>query len=242
MWNKTKTVLGPVILLVLVVYVTTLFRSLHESKRRSLHLKSETLATSQVLVSIRIVKVDTSIGEMTARISLQLAGKIAKDEVTPTADLKLILNSHRGTQEFEFLKGRRVNPIETVFSLDGNANNYPFDSYESNLGMLMTTPSRAPQKQVGPDKDEQGKKEPANAFGELMVGTTALQKSEPVPIRLEHLASVPRVRFGGKIAEIPSEGVEGITLRLPRTDNVIVLSVLVMVLMSLWRSVCCLWP
>jgi hypothetical protein len=231
MWSKTKTVQGLVILLVLVVYVTTLFRNLHESERRSLRLKSEILATSQVLVSIRIVKVDTSIGEMTARISLLLAGKIAKDEVTPTADLKLLLNSHRGTQEFEFLKGRRVSPIEAVFSLDGNANNYPFDRYESNLGMLMTTPSRAPQKQVRPDKDEQGKEEPANAFGQLMVGTTALQKSEPVPIRLELLASVPRVRFEGKIAEIPGEGVEGITLRLTRAGNVIVLSVLVMVLM-----------
>ena len=231
MWHKTKTVQALVILLIAAVYITTLFRNLHESERRSLHLESQPIADSRVLVSIRILKVDTNTGEMTASVSLQLAGKIAKDEVTPVANLKLLLNSHRGTQEFEFLKGRRVSPIEAVFSLDGNANNYPFDSYESNLGMLMTTPSRAPQKQVRPDKGEQTKEEPANAFGQLMVGTTAMKESEPVPIRLELLASVPRVRFEGKIAEIPGEGVEGITLRLTRTDNVIVLSVLDMVLM-----------
>jgi hypothetical protein len=231
MWNKTKTVQVLVILLVFVAYVAILFRNLNESERRSLHLKSETQAANQVLVSIRIVNVDTGTGEMTARIRLQLAGSIAKDEFTPTADLKLLLNSSRGTQEFEFLKGRRLSPIEAVFSLDGNMNKYPFDSYESNLGMLMTTPRRTRQKQVQPSTDEQEKKESENAFGQLMVGTTTLQESEPVPIRLELSASVPRMKFEGKIEETPGEGVEGIVLRLTRAGNVIVLSVLVMVLM-----------
>ena len=231
MWTKTKILQVLVILLVLVAYVAILVRNLHESERRSLYLKSEALAANQVLVSIRIVNVDTNTGEMTARISLQLAGSMAKDEVTPTADLKLLLNSFRGMQEFEFPKGRRVTPIEAVFSLDGNVSKYPFDSYESNLGMLMTTPSRLRQKQMQPPKDEQEQKEPENVFGQLVVGATALQASEPVPIRLEISASVPRMKFQGKIAEIPGEGVEGIALRLTRADHVIVLSVLVMVLM-----------
>ncbi len=231
MWNKTKTVQTLVILLVFVAYVAILFRNLNESERRSLHLKSETEAANRALISIRIVNVDTGTGEMTARIGVQLAGSIAKDEFTPTVNLKLLLNSSRGTQEFEFPKGRRLSPIEAVFSLDGNMNKYPFDSYESHLGMLMTTPKRTRQKQVQAGTDEEGKKESADAFRQLMVGTTTFQESEPVPVRLDLSASIPRMKFEGKIVEIPGEGVEGIALRLTRAGNVIVLSVLVMVLM-----------
>lgn len=230
MWNKTKTVQALVILLVFVAYVAILFRNLNESERRSLHLKSETEAANQALVSIRVVNVDPSTGEMTARIGVQLAGSIAKDEFTPTVNLKLLLNSSRGTQEFEFPKGRRLSPIEAVFSLDGNMNKYPFDSYESHLGMLMTTPKRTRQKQVQAGTDEE-EKESANAFPQLMVGTTTFQESEPVPVRLDLSASIPRMKFEGKIVEVPGEGVEGIALRLTRAGNVIVLSVLVMVLM-----------
>jgi len=226
MWNKTKTVQALVILLVFVAYVAILFRNLNESDRRSLHLKSETEAANRALVSIRVVNVDPGTGEMTARIGVQLAGSIAKDEFTPTVNLKLLLNSSRGTQEFEFPKGRRLSPIEAVFSLDGNMNKYPFDSYESHLGMLMTTPKRTRQKQVQPSTDEE-----ENARRQLMVGTTTFQESEPVPVRLDLSASIPRMKFEGKIVEIPGEGVEGIALRLTRAGNVIVLSVLVMVLM-----------
>ena len=39
------------------------------------------------------------------------------------------------------------------------------------------------------------------------------------------------MKFQGKIAEIPGEGVEGIALRVTRADHVIALSLLVMVLM-----------
>jgi hypothetical protein len=238
MWNKTTLLQVLVILLVVVAYFAVLSRNLHESERRSLQLKSETLKPNHVFVSIRIVNVDTSAGEMTARIHLQLAGSIAKDEVTPTVDLKLLLNSFRGTQEVAFPKGTRLSPIEAVFALDGNVSKYPFDSYESNLWMLITTPSRTRQAQAQPDNDEQEKKEPENGFGQLMVGTAALQRSEPVPIQLDLSASVPRIKFQGNIAENPSQGVEGIALRLTRADNVIMLSLFVMVLMmSLAMSV-----
>jgi hypothetical protein len=238
MWTKTTILQVLVILLVAVAYFAVLSRNLHEGERRSLQLKSETQKANHVLVSIRILNVDMSAGEMTARIYLQLAGSIANDEVTPAVELKLLLNSSRGTQEFEFPKGRRLSPIEAVFSLDGNVNKYPFDSYDSNLWMLITTPSRARQAQVQPGNDEQEKQGPENPFGELMVGAAALQRGEPVPLRLELSASVPRIKFQGKIAEMPGEGVEGIALRLTRADNVIVLSVFVMVLMmSLAMSV-----
>ncbi|RZU38890.1 DUF4436 family protein [Edaphobacter modestus] len=200
MWSKTTILQGLVIFLVVVAYFAVLSHNLHESERRSLQLKSETREANHVLVSIRIVNVDTSAGEMTARIRLLLAGSLAKDEVTPAADLKLLLNSSRGTQEVEFLKGRRLSLIEAVFPLDGNESKYPFDSYESNIWMLITTPTHARQTQVQPGNDEQEKKEQANASGQLVVGAAALQRSEPVPIRLELSASVPRMRFQGKIA------------------------------------------
>jgi hypothetical protein len=237
MLKKTTILQLLVILLVVGSYFGVLSRNLHESERRSLQLKSKTQEANYVFVSIQIVGVDTSAGEMTARIRFRLAGNIANDEVTPAVNLKLLLNSSRGTQEFEFPKGERLRPIEAVFSLDGNVNSYPFDKYESNLWMLITVPTRRRQTQVQPGSDE-AKQELENAFGQLTVGTTTLQKSEAVPIRIEFSASVPRVKFEGKIAEISGKGVEGIALRLTRADNVIFLSVFVMVLMmSLAMSV-----
>lgn len=219
-----------IVLLVLVAYVSILARNLNESERRSLQLKEEANATDYVLVSIRVVGVDTNSSEMTTRMRFRLVGSIGKDEITPAADLKLLVNSSRGAQEFKFPKGERLSPIEATFALDGNVNKYPFDHYDCNIRMLFTTPSRGAQAPAKSDHDEPASL-PANGFGDLMVSASALQQNAPVPISFVFSASVPGAKFQGQTVNPPGEGITGVALLLSRSDQVVVVSIMVMVLM-----------
>ena len=56
----------------------------------------------QVHVSVRIIEANPTASEITARLSFRLAGRIARDAVTPSADLRVLLNSARGPEDFNF--------------------------------------------------------------------------------------------------------------------------------------------
>ena len=143
MLSRTKRLQIGLTVLVVVLYSVTLLRNLHESERRSLQLKETPLAGDYVGVSIRVVAVDLAKSEITARVSLRLNGELAKDPVTPAIDLKLFLNGIRGPQEIEFPRGRRINPFEAVFPLDGNVNKYPSDRYGTSIWMMVTKRARS---------------------------------------------------------------------------------------------------
>lgn len=204
-----------IILLILSFYVAVLSFNAHESERRSLRIREEARSSDNVLVTIRIVNLNINTGEIEARLRFQPMGKVAKDEVTPAVNLKLFLNSIGGPQEVDFPRGKRINPIEAVFVLEGDANRYPFDSYATNLLLLMTTPSRGqnqepPASPSGVPTGEGTVPKP----GELILGAAALSQNEPVPTSVDLSASVPGIKFMGKI--VPSQDVTGIELSLRR--------------------------
>jgi uncharacterized protein DUF4436 len=143
MVSRTKRLQIGLTVLVMVMYSVTLLRNLHESERRSLQLREMLLAGDYVGISVRVVAVNLGKSELTARVSLRLNGDLAKDPVTPSLDLKLFLNGIRGPQEIEFPRGRRINPFEEVFPLDGNVNKYPFDSYGTSIWMMVTKSARS---------------------------------------------------------------------------------------------------
>ena len=237
MLSRTKRLQIGLTVLVVVLYSVTLLRNLHESERRSLQLKETPLAGDYVGVSIRVVAVDLSTSEITARVSVRLNGELAKDPVTPAIDLKLFLNGIRGPQEIEFPRGRRINPFEAVFPLDGNVNKYPSDSYDTSIWMMVTKRARStkpPQTQT----EEADKKQ--NPLEETASGVivAAPQESVTLPIVSSINASVPGLKFEGQSVERPGNGLEGFKLFVRRADNVIIVSILIMVLMmSLAMSV-----
>src|SRR5258708_36177547 len=110
------------VILVMSAYVTVVFRNLNESERRSLALTQSRVDADNVGISLRVVSVNPGSSELTARISFRLGDKLAQDRVTPTTDLKFFVNYIRGHQEIDFPRGQRMDPIEEVFSLDGNVN------------------------------------------------------------------------------------------------------------------------
>jgi Domain of unknown function (DUF4436) len=144
-------------------------------------------------------------------------------------DLTLLLNDIRGPQEITLPRGRRINPIEAFFSLTGNENRYPIDSYGSEIRMMVTKRGRVvrpPQ----PAAEQAGANAvpPAGSNDGLVV--TEQRGTEVVPIAFSIAASIPGLKFEGKNVNA-DPGMEAFNLVVRRADNVIVVSVLIMVLM-----------
>ena len=85
--------------------------------RRSLLIRDETDAVDRAFVSIVVTNASPSTHELTAQLGFRLAGNVAKDDVTPAVDLKLLLNNVRGQQEFDFPEGKADEPNRGSLSL-----------------------------------------------------------------------------------------------------------------------------
>jgi hypothetical protein len=114
--RKKRTRLKTAFVLALIaLYLVVLVRGSTESTRRSLQLRDETPAQDRITVSVLVTNVNPAAQELTAQLGFRLTGDIARDEVTPANDLKLLINNVRGQQEFDFPQGKRMNRIEAVF-------------------------------------------------------------------------------------------------------------------------------
>jgi hypothetical protein len=228
--NRPKRFWILIILLILAVYAAVVLRGLTESTRRSLLLRDETEAADRVYISIVTTNANPATHELTAQVSFRLAGKIARDEVTPAVDLHLLINNFRGEQEFDFPKDKRMNRIEVVFPLNGDLNKYPLDRYDTTLRLLMTTPAR----NVRPESPSI----PANITqhthptDELAVSPTALLQNAPVALSISLTASVPGIRFKGNVSRGSNQEPTGIELHLTRANNVIAVSLIVVLMMT----------
>jgi hypothetical protein len=217
-------------LFLVALYVGILLHNLNESERRSLDLKESPIAGAHISVSFRVVSVNPLTSDITARLSFLLVGNFAKDPVTPAVDLKLFLNDIRGTQEIVWLRGRRINPVEAVFSLEGNENKYPFDRYSAAIRMIATKQARVapePRPLTSPPGTIAGSL--AENVGGLIV--TAAQEGERAPIGVSINASIPGLKFECNDVRQPDQGIGGFNLVVRRADNVIIVSVMIMVLM-----------
>jgi len=228
--NRPKRFWIFIILLILAVYSLVVLRGLTESTRRSLLLRDETEAADRVYISIVTTNANPATHELTAQVSFRLAGKIAKDEVTPAVDLHLLINNFRGEQEFDFPKDKRMNRIEVVFPLNGDLNKYPLDSYDTTVRLLMTTPARneRPESPSVPANITQH----THPTDELAVSPTALLQNAPVALSISLTASVPGIRFTGNVSRGSSQEPTGIELHLTRANSVIAVSLIVVLMMT----------
>jgi hypothetical protein len=229
MWKKIATFRTLVIVFLLVTYCVLLLRNVNESKHRSLTLRNDTASTDHVLISVLVTAVNPVTQELTAHISLRPQGAIARDEVTPTIDLKLLVNSVGGQQEIDLPHGKRMSRIQMVFPLNGELNRYPFDQYRATLWLLMTTPAQKKQQSASSLPESTQAQAPPEDFA---VGTTALQESTTVPLTILFSASIPGIKFEGNVSRESSQKLTGIELKMRRSDNVIAVSMFLMALMS----------
>lgn len=221
-----KIIMG---LAILVLYIIAVARGMTEINRRTLRLEDQTSAPNHLLVSALVTNVNPVTQELSAQLDFRLFGDIGRDEVSPSSDLKLLINNVGGEQEFDFKKGERMNPIQVVFPLNGNLNRYPFDKYETTLWLLITKPSL--NKASKAPEIPEGKIEEPIQSDELKVGTVALQHRSPVPVSLVLSAAIPGIKFGGRVTRNATTEMMGIKLKLRRADNLILTSILVNIMM-----------
>jgi Domain of unknown function (DUF4436) len=214
--SRVRILIMPVLGL---LYIAVLIRNLHESDKRSLHLR-EVNVGDYVSVSIKVVEANLNSSEIRGQICLRPVGSLTKDGTTPARNLKLFLNASHGSQEIEFPTGHPMNPIDAEFSLDGDANRYPFDRHQTTLWFLLTTPSR----------HERPPTLTLPSISDLAVGTGALEQ-DSVPISIDLVASIPGVKFSGKISRTQGQDVTGIDLHIKRADNVVAVTIVVMLIM-----------
>ena len=233
MKNKRNLWVLLIFLAFLTLFCGAVWRSLGEASRRSLRLQEETSLDDAVLISVTVISVNPATRELTANLAFQPTGKVAEDEVTPRTDLKLLMNNIHGKQEYEFPKGKRMNPLEATFPLQGDINRYPLDRYTTTLSFLVTTPvvTKVPVRPPPvPPKDKKKKKSKSNP-AELAVGEVTLLRNVQIPVAISLSASIPGIKFDGKVSDNSDVRFKTIELVLRRPSNLIAVSGLVMFLM-----------
>ena len=121
--RKKRIVLSVLIGLAFIgLYLTFLRRIIHEKSARSLELTDDVAIADQVRVSITVIRVDLTTGQLAARVRLQLRGDIAQDATTPNIDLRFVINNSPGEQAFKFPKGEAVRRIEATLPMEGDPN------------------------------------------------------------------------------------------------------------------------
>ncbi len=215
---------------ILAVYTTVLLRGNTESSRRVLQLNDEAPARDRVGVSVHITHVNPAARELVAQLMFRLAGDIARDEVTPAEDLKLLINNAGGQQEFDFPQGKRMNPIQAVFPLNGDLNKYPFDRYETTMWLLMIVPAAVNKTNVSSAPAEQPQ-EPAQA-DQLAIGAATLERNTPIPLSVSVSAAIPGIKFRGSVTRNQSTQVVGINFDSRHADNLVAVSLLINAMMA----------
>jgi hypothetical protein len=217
------------VIAVMLVYCTVLWMGLTEESRRAITIvKSSATNNDFVIANVRVTSIDTAQRLLHGRIRLIPMGRFAIDKTTPASDLKLLINSASGKQAVVFPKGERIIPIEFSSLLSGNQNRYPFDRYTTDIELVVTAPAEKEAEPVPEDNLDEGADPLATT---LIVGASDLDHSETIPIKENFIASIPGVKFQGAITQNDTYKLMHTTIAMRRANNVITVSVFVMMLM-----------
>jgi Domain of unknown function (DUF4436) len=217
------------VIAVMLIYCTVLWMGLTEESRRAITIvKSSATNNDFVIANVRITSIDAAQGLLHGRIRLVPMGRFAIDKTTPASDLKLLINSVSGKQAVDFPKGKRIVPIEFNSFLSGNQNRYPFDRYTTDIELVVTAPAEKEAEPVPEDNLDENADPLATT---LIVGASDLDHSETIPIKENFIASIPGVKFQGAITQNDTYKLMHTTIAMRRANNVITVSVFVMILM-----------
>ena len=233
--EKKRPIIGVAIavaaLIVLVIaYVFVLNGYSREGASRSVYVSDrEHAGPDNIEVDIHVVSVDPVKGDVTARLNFEANGALAKDEYSPAKDITLLVNSATGKQEHKFEKGKRMNPIEITIPLEGQASDYPFDSHDAELQVLVTTPMKAQQPKAEAEDDSGAQK--GATQGRL------LDSNEPVPVAVEFFGSIPGLKLQAAKGKDSEVGYTAVEINISRSSTVVFFSVFVMILMLFLTAV-----
>lgn len=227
-----------IVVTISAVYLFGLWMNFTEEGRRTLALEIPPAGADYLQMDVNVTHVDLLRSEMTTRITFHLAGKLAQDSnaLTPATDLQLVVNTISGQQQFDFAKGQRVSPIEAVLPLEGNVNLYPFDRHMGVLWLYVTIPgvqqaaSKPPTEATKNIVPQELTDSPS-----LPVSTSVLERRVQADTRTMFTASIPGLTFQGSRSVQSAEALKGLTgieLKLKRSQNVVAISIITMLMMA----------
>lgn len=152
--------------------------------------KEDSKHTDYIEVVGKVLSIDPIKGDVTTRLEFVPHGNFALEDLSLTKNIKFDTVSANGKQEVTFEKGKRMSPSEVVLNMyDGQASDYPFDSYKADLLFFFT---------VKPDKEKPADKpKPAgeNSEGEPKPDEPPADEEEEteveVPFTLDFTATSP---------------------------------------------------
>lgn len=145
--SRTKTLIAVVCFLIIfgVAYALVLRGYRTEGEKRSALIEeTNEKDPNRVEVFVKLVSVDFNKGDLLTRIEFTPHGNLTNDNgKTINRELKFFVNGANGKREYDFPKGKRMNPIEVVVELyDGQLSDYPFDKHHADLDMLLDVVSK----------------------------------------------------------------------------------------------------
>ncbi len=137
-----EIIFGVVVVLIFAgLYALTLISYVNEGEYNKLPFTlGDDKAADNVVVNARMLSIDPVKGEVAIRVDVLPQGALTTtDGLTSTKSLKVLINGATGQLERTFDKGKTISPFDTVISLDGVVNNYPFDTYAGQLYVYVTS-------------------------------------------------------------------------------------------------------
>ncbi|GAC1445979.1 MAG: hypothetical protein NVSMB56_01010 [Pyrinomonadaceae bacterium] len=160
--SPAKTLIAVICFLVIfgIAYALVLRGYQTEGEKRSAVIEETNQKDpNRVEVSVRLVSVDFNKGDLSTRIDFTPHGNLTNDNSkTVNRALKLFVNGANGKREYDFAKGKRMNPIEVVVDLyDGQPSAYPFDKHQADLDLLLEAATKP--KAATPNTNDESKGE-----------------------------------------------------------------------------------
>lgn len=258
--NKPATreiIVGVVLLLVFAIAMVLVLKVYkQEGEKRSAEISEEgEKDPNHVEVFVKLLSIDTTKGDISARLEFIPHGNFAKEEGGALArPLKLYVNSANGKQETDFPKDKRMNPVEVIINMyDGLVTDYPFDRHSAFLELYFTSaaPSSAAQGAANTATPAASSAAPANpseatpATAATPAATTGQDKTEApkkeeggaskdeedVPIAVDFYGSIPGMKIEATKSKESDDAYVGIDMTVSRSSTVLFFSLFIAALM-----------
>lgn len=217
-------------LVVLVVFGAAMYYTLSIFNREGVQTSANISnagekSPTHVDADVKLVSIDPIKGDVTARIEFEPSESLLAEDGTLKQDLKLFVNAANGKQESDFVKGKRMTPVEAVFNMhEGQATEYPFDKYVADIDIYVSRAKPAEKKKpetAAESKETETEKPAAENEG----------NEDEIPISVDFFGSIAGYNIEASKAKYSDIDYVGIETRVQRSGTVKFFSLFVTVLM-----------
>ncbi len=118
-----------------------------EGEKRAAEYSEIPKTEDNIELTINVTGVDPVKGDIYTRVFFTPHGKFLNAKGFLSENVNLFLNASSGKQEYNFQKGKTMNPVEVTFGLFGQVTDYPLDMHESQIITDAEVPIKSSDKQ-----------------------------------------------------------------------------------------------